>query len=325
MTDPDRTRTAEKIQQFIARAGWLESVDGVTFLAAGEYNENYIVYSRRKPFVFRINHGSQLGQADQIGYEFRVLTALAESGVTPLPYAVERTSAEFPRGALLMEYLPGEPLDYVRDRDKAAYIFSRVHSCPLTNDLLIQQNPVADIASESYALVYRYPDHPMEYERKVILNYHDHIVELGDKYADAFREEPLCIVNTEVNSGNFLIRDDSWKLVDWEKAVVSSRYQDLGHFLVPTTTLWKSNYTFDPEARGAFLRAYAAELSSPPPFDTLDRLTSVLERTILLRALSWCHMAYYEYTTSDRALKNEVTFSTITGYLKEIDRFLAHE
>lgn len=45
---------------------WLWDVSGVSFLAAGEYNENFPVEAAYGNFVLRINHGGQLGLDDQI-------------------------------------------------------------------------------------------------------------------------------------------------------------------------------------------------------------------------------------------------------------------
>ena len=44
--------------------------------------------------------------------------------------------------------------------------------------------------------------------------------------------------------------------MDWEKAVVSQRHQDLGHFLVPTTTLWKTDVVLQPDEKQRFLSLY---------------------------------------------------------------------
>ena len=47
-----------------------------------------------------------------------------------------------------------------------------------------------------------------------------------------------CIINTELNSGNFLIgegKENSY-VIDWEKALIGECEQDLAHFLAPTTT-----------------------------------------------------------------------------------------
>jgi hypothetical protein len=51
--------------------------------------------------------------------------------------------------------------------------------------------------------------------------------------------------------------------------------------------------------------------------------TKILERTILLRALSWCFMAYYEYTQVERKLRNPDTFEKIRDYLNDIEPLLA--
>ena len=134
---------------------------------------------------------------------------------------------------------------------------------------------------------------------------------------------PLVMVNTEVNSGNFLVSDAGAFLVDWEKAVVSYRYQDLGHFLVPTTTLWKSDYVYTEEEKLEFLRAYKEQLGLNIEIKTLFEKTKLLERTILLRALSWCYMAYYEYTREERTLRNEDTFAKIRDYLNDIESLLS--
>ena len=46
--------------------------------------------------------------------------------------------------------------------------------------------------------------------------------------------------------------------------------------------------------------------------------TRVMEKTILLRALSWCFMAWYEYTRTERPLQNPDTFAKIKQYLADI-------
>jgi len=318
---PEGEREAQ-IRAFLIKKGWIDPVNRVEFLAAGEYNENYRVSSGNERFVFRINRGSQLGIKNQIEYEYGVLRCLEHSGVTPKPFFCDPEPSHFGGGVLLMEYIQGVPLDYERDLETAARIFAAIHSQPIHDNLIIQKHPVLDIARESLGLITRYHDHPLEGVKHTLLRYHEKIIELAGETEELFSEEPMCVVNTEVNSGNFIIGEQSGYLVDWEKAVVSFRYQDLGHFLVPTTTLWKTDYVFSIEKKEDFLRVYASHLEKLVPFDALFERTSILERTILLRAMSWCFMAYYEYTRSERALKDSFTFSRIQKYLREIKCFL---
>ncbi|MFP4314851.1 MAG: aminoglycoside phosphotransferase family protein [Desulfovibrionales bacterium] len=310
---------------------WLTDIQEVRFLAAGEYNENYYVRAGSGEFVLRVNHGSQLGLGrEQIGYEFRMLSAVAPSGVTPKPCHVDPRPEVLSGGALLMEYLPGRPLEYGRDLEAAARIFARVHALPPEEGLIRQEDAVPAIIAESEGLLDRFPDHPLTAERDRLLAYRDEVLALNERSGELLTSEPQVMVNTEVNSGNFIIGGSAGRgdyLVDWEKGVVSTRYQDLGHFLVPTTTLWKTDTRLDNTRRHVFLSAYRRELralgAAVPDLDALHEGSFILERTILLRALSWCHMAFYEYTRTERALRNEKTFATIRRYLDDMECFLA--
>lgn len=321
---PDRRHD---ITTFLTEQQWVSEPFNVSFLAAGEYNENYTVTSPEGTAVFRINHGTQLNLEDQISYEHTVLQALVPSGVTPRPLRVSPHHRLFPRGVLLMEFLPGRPLDYQTDVDGAAVCFARVHGVPVTSGgptshLVRQLNPVHDILLECDSLLSRYPDNPRSDLLPAIRRYFDRVEALS-RGADAdFSDEEPCITNTEVNSGNFRVDGDLVRLVDWEKAVVSYRYQDLGHFVVPTTTLWKTDYRFSAEARSRFLASYHRASAAPVPLEVLDLRTQLLERTILLRAYSWCYMASAEYAAGARALKNERTEEVINYYLDNIEAFL---
>lgn len=327
------------IAAFLNESGWLPGVAGeeVCFLAAGEYNENHLVRSSEGAYVLRINHGSQLGQTRQIEYEFNVLQVLQESGVTPRVFRVEASPPEkfgFGKGVLLMEYLEGRPLDYATDSDTAAAIFARVHRMPLPASgkeegglpsLVVQARPVRDIADESLGLLRRHPEHPLRTERRRLLEYHAEIEKLAEETMPLFESEPLVVVNTEVNSHNFIIGESQssqgW-LVDWEKAVISQRWQDLGHFLVPTTTQWKRDFVYTREQKRAFLANYLRHAGLDLDLDAALLRTEVLERTILLRALSWCFMAWFEYTRQERALKNQDTFAKIEQYLGQMEELL---
>ena len=314
---------AERIRIFLLEREWLEDIRSVSFLAAGEYNENFLVKAKTRTCVFRINHGSQLGLDEQIAYEYRVLQAVAPSGVTPRPLNCEPRTAGLGGGVLLMEHLQGGPLDYRRDAEKAALVFSRIHALPChQHDLICQKDPIRDIAAESLGLLRRFADHPLKKEKSRLLDYHDAVLKLADNWGKGFQNEPFCIVNTEVNSGNFIVGRKTTYLVDWEKAVISYRYQDLAHFLVPTTTLWKSDVIFSEAEKMSFLAAYIGFLHCDLSVDEVWEKTRVLERTILLRALSWCFMAYYEYTQSRRPLQNQDTFRKIRGYLENISEFI---
>jgi Ser/Thr protein kinase RdoA (MazF antagonist) len=326
MKHPQREKVGT-IRDFLDRSGWVREAGPLRFLAAGEYNENYLVTAGNRRYVFRINHGSQLGLRRQVEYEYRVLRAVERSGVTPRAFFVEQEVSGYDgvlgKGVLLMEYLPGGRLDYRRDLERAAGVFARVHTLSPPTGLIEQRDPVRAIARESLDLMNRYPDHPLTGVYRLLRSYHERMLRLAEDTARAFASQRLCVVNTEVNAGNFLVDLPHVRLVDWEKAVVSCRYQDLGHFLAPTTTLWKTGYRFDRKARTAFLSAYAGRCSDAPDPEELSLLTGVMEQVILLRALSWCYMAYYEYTRRERELTGRGTLRTIRRYMREAECFLS--
>ncbi|WP_027182579.1 aminoglycoside phosphotransferase family protein [Oleidesulfovibrio alaskensis] len=337
---------AATLAAYLTEKNWMSqpvSAGQVSFLAAGEYNENWLVQCGGHAAVLRINHGSQLGLRNQSEYEFSVLRHVASSGLTPQPYALDPLPWKHGpgKGAMLMEYIPGTPPDYRLHAADAARLFARVHGCPLPprGDMIAQPDPVRDIARESTGLLHRQPDHPRSDIRTRLLNYRDTVLRLADDTAQLFAGEPQVITNTEVNSGNFIVLPPQHPrrgneqagialcLVDWEKAVISCCHQDLGHFLVPTTTRWKTDFTFDAQSRTDFLRAYLQARHGSVDADALEALhlrTRVLERTILLRALSWCFMAWYEYSRGDRTLRNEFTYGRITSYLENIECILKY-
>ena len=312
----------KKIIEYLNDRGWIEKSVECVFLAAGEYNENYLVKTDDNCFVFRINHGTQLGLENQIEYEFKVLKAIQGSGVTPTPYFYSQDGGDLGNGVLLMQFLNGRSLDYRKDLLKAARIFARIHSSPPSNELILQQNPLQDICKESYGLLTRYS--PAYYKKvyTMLVTYYETLMIEDHGAGRLFEDEADCIVNTEVNSGNFIINDDKGYLVDWEKAVVSCRYQDLAHFLLPTTTLWKTDVRLQHDQREIFLTQYVNNLEYNMSLSVVKERTMLLERIIILRALSWCFMAYHEYKDNRKALTDERTLTTITSYLNEAECFL---
>lgn len=322
---PNRLFMREKtphILQFLEKRGWLSGELECAFLAAGEYNENYLITRVNEQFVFRINHGTQLDLANQVEYEYHVLEAVKGSGVTPQPYHYDLSSDGLGKGVLLMEYMPGNALDYQRDVPKAAEIFARVHQQPLDKRLIVQHDPARDIAAESKGLLERFSGPHYPEVRLRLFDYYHEIIASSEKMAKLHANERYCIVNTEVNSGNFCITEDRASLVDWEKAVVSYRYQDLAHFLIPTTTLWKTNFRFTEEEKQTFIAHYLDAGNLGLTLEEAYEKTRLMERVILLRALSWCYMAYHEYTAANRELSHDDTFVTITSYLDEAECFL---
>lgn len=121
-----------------------------------------------------------------------------------------------------------------------------------------------------------------------------------------------CVINTELNSGNFIINDDvpqsRSRIIDWEKPVVADCEQDLAHFLVPTTTNWKTDTILSAAEIRAFLDEYAR-------FRTVDtQLLRTYMQLNVLRGITWCAMAFVQYSHGEGA-RNVDTWEKIQEFL----------
>jgi hypothetical protein len=90
---------------------------------------------------------------------------------------------------------------------------------------------------------------------------------------------------------------------------------DLAHFLIPTTTQWKCDYTFSQAERDFFLNEYCAARTDLDTDELRQRLR-MREPFILLRAISWCAGAWVEYTGPGRTIANQDTLERIEIYLQ---------
>jgi aminoglycoside phosphotransferase (APT) family kinase protein len=294
----------------------------VSPLAQGEYNLNYLLTRGPLRLVLRVNVGTQIGRADQIAYEYRALRLLERSGATPRPYAVDDTRRRIDRGILVMEYLPGEPLDYYRDTLAAAALFARIHQIDVPerdNHLIREDAPLTLIYNECARLLQRYLQSPLahpgvrDYLREVLA------WAAAARATEAFyRQDPWpCIVNTEVNSGNFIVNREAGTLhlVDWEMPRWGDPSQDLAHFCSPLTTLWKTDYRMSPaEARG-FLDAYRRAVRDRHLRDTLAQRVRLREPFVRLRGIAWSAMAWVSYQGDFAGVKNPDTWRTLQRYM----------
>ncbi len=284
-------------------------------LGQGEYNLNYTFLHpvTGQKLVLRINRGSQMHLADQIDYEFSALQNLLPSGRTPKPLFCCREL-----GLLVMEWLPGTALDYRQDMDIAAEILADIHCTPVPEGCrLIHPNaPALAIYEECLEMVQHYFDWE-EADPVVIGLLKELVAEIGTLPLDDPSDAPVCMVNTELNSGNFLIdREGTSHLVDWEKPLLSEPAQDLGHFLAPTTTFWKTDVILTPEEVKSFASRYVSAVDGRMDCSALPERLSLFFTVTCLRGVTWCAMALWEYCQPGRELRNEDTFRKLQAYLE---------
>ena len=248
---------------------------------------------------------------DQIGYEFNALRALEQSGRTP-----KALFCDSGRNCLVMEHLPGRPLQYETDMETAAEIFADIHALPPAGGLLEPSNPLEAIVDECRQMVAHYYQWDGA-DREVVCLLETLEREIGARDLTAPAGLRKCIVNTEVNSGNFLINPGAKSyLIDWEKPLISEPAQDLGHFLVPTTTFWKTDVILNPEDIRHFVRCYERAVAGRFETGSLAERLPLYFTVTCLRGVTWCAMAYREYCQPGRAITNADTFRKIQEYLK---------
>jgi aminoglycoside phosphotransferase (APT) family kinase protein len=328
MTQSLMTIMLPQVAEYLATRDWKDVpvMQGRQFtvapLAQGEYNLNYLISSDPLQLIFRVNIGTQIDRADQIVYEYKALDLLKHSGVTPRPHFVDDTRRFFDRGILIMDYLPGEALNYERDLPDAAALLATVHQVdvPAENNHLIREDaPLSLIYEECAGLLQQYFD--SELADPAI---RDYLMDLKTWAAtarageDYYRQDPWpCIVNTEVNSGNFIVnrKKGTIHLVDWEMPRWGDPSQDLSHFCSPLTTLWKTDWRMSPAKKRDFLKSSCRHIQDRHLRDTLEERVRLRDPFVYLRGISWSAMGWTAYQTEFSGMKNPDTWAKLQQYL----------
>lgn len=312
-----------------------EQKEEYTMLAQGEYNINYSFIHPKtgKKLLLRVNCGSQMHLEDQIGYEFHALKLLEDSGRTPKAVYVDGSKKLLDHGVMVMEYLPGRALDYHTDMKYAAECLADIHSVkiPESEEKLIRpEEPLIAILEECEEMVKTYMESPLgkdKTKRKI----RELLDKAWKKAKNADMEEApyRCCINTELNSTNFLIGGEGKPnyLIDWEKPLLGDPAQDLGHFLAPTTTFWKTDVILNAEEMDCFQDVYLKCVKDRFDTEGLKERTKVFMEITCLRGITWCAMAWVQYQQPDKLIVNESTYRKLEAYLtdeflEKIERFL---
>jgi hypothetical protein len=220
-----------------------------------------------------------------------------------------------------MAYLPGEKLDYSRDLEGAAQLFASYHQLEIpeeANHLIKEDKPLTLTYSRCLRMLRVYLASDLADP-----DLRDYLIEVRD-WADHARHREIfyqndpwnCIINTEVNNGNWIIdrQKRAFHLVDWEKPLWGDPSQDLSHFRVPTTTLWKTDYRMSEEDKSMMMSAYKDAIDDPHLKDTIEERTRLRDPFNCLRGVSWCAMAWVQYRRGDHLLKNVDTLRKLSMY-----------
>ena len=256
-------------------------------------------------------------------YEFGTLGLLAPSGVTPKPYLVDPDPDGLPYPLILEQYLPGRPLNYTTDLAPAARCVATIHNLDVPDGareiLQLHPDPTPSILEESRELAAPYLEwEDASAESKAALRRGFGKIEKFLEQKGLFTGDDLAVVNYDLNTHNFVIGEEGEaKLLDWEKARLAPRTQDLAHFLLPTTTLWRDATAtlLSQEQERLFVDTYLSHTKVPDTGRFFIQLEAM--RTIVsLRAVSWCAWALQDTARKERPITNEETLNKSRGYLE---------
>lgn len=205
-----------------------------------------------------------------------------------------------------MEYVEGRPLSYQDDMEIAARLLSSVHNLKADfSNFIYAEKPFRAMYEEFISMFSHYKTYEKrdKYVEEKILTF---LSMAEDSGLDKKIENP-CIINTELNNRNFIIGDRP-VIIDWEKPIIGECEQDLAHFLVPTTTNWKTDTILNEEEILDFLKLY--ENYRPVNYDKFYKYLMFNS----LRGVTWCSMAKVEYEEG-RYLNNPETKEKIDMFL----------
>lgn len=302
----------------IPRALPLEAVP----LAQGEHNANFLIVHPEtgRKLVLRINFESQLGLDNQIAYEASALRALEPSGRTARVLYVDDSLGRIDHGVLVMEFLEGRHLDFARpgDVEEAARILADIHSVvPGEGSGLIKpEDPLRTQVQTCHGFFERYCTSP--YADSMVIDY---VERFFDRFEDSFvtgvEEESRHIQNTEAVPSHFLIADEGpGHMVDWEKPVIGEVAQDLAYFMSPTSTIWDTDYLFDPPARKRFLDEYWRAVDGRFRKGQFDERYPLYVMSNALIGITWSCNAIVDYS-GEKVLRNKKTEDLLGVYVSE--------
>ncbi|MCI8797403.1 MAG: aminoglycoside phosphotransferase family protein [Dorea sp.] len=292
-------------------------------LAQGEYNINYefVHPVSKERLILRVNTGSQMHLEDQIGYEYHVLKLLEDSGRTPRALCVDGSKKRVEYGVMVMEFLEGHALDYRREMEYAAQCLADIHSVPVSGDagLIMPKNPLQAILDECNEMAETYYHSSLGSVQKKRMV--ERMLKKGQRMLDMVTvyDGYRCCINTELNSGNFLINGkgrDNY-LIDWEKPLYGDPAQDLGHFLAPTTTFWKTDVILKQDETDHFIRQYKTYVAGRYDVRGMEERLRLFIPITCLRGITWCAMAWVQYQEPGRLIRNKETFCKMEAYLED--------
>lgn len=220
-----------------------------------------------------------------------------------------------------MSYISGGRFDYNNAVHfaGAAECLADIHSISIKNasGLISYEHPLKAILKECEAMAAVYTDsEPADKELKFkIRKMLDKAWLIAGRVNDVSPYK--CCINTELNSSNFIAHDDKVSLVDWEKPLYGDPAQDLGHFLAPTTTLWKTDTVYCKDKMDRFITEYEEFVAGRFTTEGLRKRTHQFIIITCMRGITWCAMAWVQYINSAKKIINDDTMAKLDMYMSK--------
>lgn len=242
--------------------------------------------------LLRIPKQSQVGlSADQhLGHEAACFQAAAPSLVTPALHRVLPVSQSLPRGALVLDFVPGEPLQLPEQLTVMARSLGAIHRVPVNGALYTQlrlpEDPITSMVREvrSQASFLAKAGLPADTQQRLRVE-----LDTAARVADRNRRPAEALITFDAHPGNFLVdkQGSAW-MVDLEKCRISHPGFDLAHATLYTSTTWDmSSYAvLDPDdiahAYDEWEQAFGPRGSDQRPWHI------PLRRLMWLWSTTWC-------------------------------------
>lgn len=280
-------QSVQAVADFLNARKWVlvdDPAEQIIALGTHWENDNFVItahelYGEARYFL-RLGRGGGFGLMARIAYEFGVLQALGRSGITPRPFYCDEaaTMDGVLTGALLMEYLPGQPFVCAKHWRLAAQALAVVHAQPVHAQhvkarLIVRHDPVMDV----YGMCAVSGDEGAEHL--------DELRELSARARRLLGDEERVVVHGSVRPTDFVVDEDGTRawLVDWENGGVSSRWADLGLFMASAAATPDGGFCRDDAQRREFLDAYAMAAGMAMPVDDMLVRAAIFERACALR------------------------------------------
>lgn len=290
------------------------------FLAQGENNINYIIKDGAERHLLRLSLKAEAA-AESIEKEFSVLETLALTGVTPRPFYLDLSREKVDYPLLMTEYIEGKALDYQDDLKEAAQTLAKIHKIePENKDLKRETKPLTALWEQATKNLEGYfaSNLALPEVKEFLEKIKTELAEKREKEEELMELLPLAIVNNEVNSEDFIVKNE-FKLaylVDWEQALITTPLQDLSRFMLPTNTLWKTNFIFNQGEEEEFLHHYLKERGIDSKYYQVKSALRDFNKFTAFLDVSWAAKTWFEYQTALREIENQEAIENIEGFLE---------